>query len=375
MYTSSSSRRRGHLVAAGALVAVVAMTLAACGSSGSSASAVSGNGSGQSSASSQSSDSSAPESAQSQSPSDAASSAQSSGPGSESPSVSASTTGSAPSDFFTTVQAADTATLAAVQPDSLLAGQLPAKTKSSGTLTIGTQISAPETFYAPDGTTLIGDEQTLIKAIAKTLGLTPKFQVAQFAQLIPGLSSNRYDMTVGAMNDTKKRQATISFVDYFNAGIGFLAQKGNPKSVTGPDGFCGLAVTVQLGTTQEAFAKQQSTKCTDAGKKAIKIAYAPTDDESLAALQSGRADVYIVDSPTGAYIQSQHSDKFEQIDPNKVYDSGPFGLGFNKADPDLMKAVQGALNKLIADGTYAKVLQAWGLQSGAVQTATINGGQ
>ena len=36
--------------------------------------------------------------------------------------------------------------------------------------------------------------------------------------------------------------------------------------------------------------------------------------------------------------------------------------------------VQAAVNALIADGVYNQILTKWGLQSGAVATATINGG-
>jgi polar amino acid transport system substrate-binding protein len=41
----------------------------------------------------------------------------------------------------------------------------------------------------------------------------------------------------------------------------------------------------------------------------------------------------------------------------------------------LTKPVQAALKKLIADGTYSKILAKWGVQSGAIPASkvTING--
>jgi polar amino acid transport system substrate-binding protein len=242
-------------------------------------------------------------------------------------------------------------------------------------LKIGTQSSAPENFYAPGTTDLIGDEATLMRAIAKTLGLTPKFQVVQFDELIPGLTSKRFDLTIGAMNDTKERQKTIDFVDYYNAGIGIVVKKGNPKNVTGPKSFCGLAVNVQLGTTQEALAKAQSKKCTANGKKAVKIVYAKSNGQQQAELKSGRVSVYLADSPTAAYVAGQHPNEFEQADANTAIEAAPYGIGFNKDSTDLAKAVQGALNELIENGTYGKIMKTWGLQSGALDKATLNGGK
>ena len=39
----------------------------------------------------------------------------------------------------------------------------------------------------------------------------------------------------------------------------------------------------------------------------------------------------------------------------------------------MTKPIQASLKALIADGTYTKILAKWGLQSGALTTAAING--
>lgn len=358
--------RRLRLATASAVFAVVAaMAVAACSSSGGS----------QASSGASSSSSSSSNSAQSSSSSSAAPS--SSGAPQSSASSAPESSGSAPgsSAFFTKVESEDAASIAAVKVDTAAQALLPTSVKSSGTLKVGTQISAPENFYAPGTTNLVGDEATLMRAIAAALGLKADFQVVQFDELIPGLTSKRFDTTIGAMNDTKARQATITFVDYYNAGIGIIVAKGNPKDVTGPDSFCGLNVNVQLGTTQEALAKSQSAKCTSEGKKAVNIIYAKTNAQQQAEVQSGRADVYLADSPTAAYVAGQNPDLFEQADASTAIEAAPYGIGFNKSNDALAKAVQEALNGLISGGTYGKIMQTWGLTSGALTTATINGGK
>ncbi len=44
----------------------------------------------------------------------------------------------------------------------------------------------------------------------------------------------------------------------------------------------------------------------------------------------------------------------------------------SKGDTELAKAVQAAMQHLMDDGTYMKILEAWGVESGAIKTAEIN---
>ncbi|HEY6494800.1 MAG TPA: ABC transporter substrate-binding protein [Trebonia sp.] len=288
-----------------------------------------------------------------------------------SPAAASSASVSPPS--LASVEASSNTILAAVTPDAAAEAMLPASVKSTSDLNIGTQISAPETFYESDGSTLTGDEYLLASALAKSLGLTPKFNVVQFDELIPGLTAGRFDLTIGAMNDTALREKTISFIDYYNAGIGMVVKAGNPANITGPSSLCGHSVTVQLGTTQQAFAEAQSKTCASSGKGAVTIVYGQENSQQLAEVTAGRVDVFLGDSPTAAYVAEQNPADFQQADANTPIESAPYGIGFEKSQSKLMGAVQAALSNLISNGTYGKIMQAWSLQSGEVTAAKING--
>ena len=47
-------------------------------------------------------------------------------------------------------------------------------------------------------------------------------------------------------------------------------------------------------------------------------------------------------------------------------------VAIKKGDSDIAKAVQAALQKLMDDGTYMKILKHWGVETGAVDKAEIN---
>jgi len=51
----------------------------------------------------------------------------------------------------------------------------------------------------------------------------------------------------------------------------------------------------------------------------------------------------------------------------------PYGIATAK-DSTLAQAIQGALNQMISDGSYAQLMAKYGTQANAVKNATINGG-
>jgi polar amino acid transport system substrate-binding protein len=53
----------------------------------------------------------------------------------------------------------------------------------------------------------------------------------------------------------------------------------------------------------------------------------------------------------------------------------PVGIGVPKNNPQLRDAVQAALKKVIASGTYDQLLTKWGLAKQALKDAPLNTGQ
>jgi polar amino acid transport system substrate-binding protein len=58
-----------------------------------------------------------------------------------------------------------------------------------------------------------------------------------------------------------------------------------------------------------------------------------------------------------------------------VYQPVPLGISVAKDDTALRDQLQKALNALIADGSYLKILEKYGVADGALKSATINGGK
>jgi polar amino acid transport system substrate-binding protein len=132
---------------------------------------------------------------------------------------------------------------------------------------------------------------------------------------------------------------------------------------------------VNSGSSQETYAKQQSTVCTQAGRGEITVTATDSDTQNQNQLRTARVAAILNDLPTAVYVsQTAGEGKYFEVVNLPPINGGPYGIGVNKANPKLATAVQHALQSLVDDGTYTKILQSWNVTQGAVTKVTINGG-
>lgn len=252
-----------------------------------------------------------------------------------------------------------------------LHSMLPKNIQDSGTLNIASNVEYPpfET-YDTDGTTVIGIDRDIADALEKKLGVTIKFNNISFDAIIPGLASKRYDMAMSAMSDTVERQKEVDFVDYFTAGGGILRTTANPKNASTLADLCGLKVGIVKGTTETEDADTQSKSCQTEGKQPLDVTIFPGQNQTILALQTGRVDVVLLDSTSGAAVAKDSAGKLEMLPP---YEAGRFGIVFPKGATDLEKAVQKGMQEIASDKTYSQILAKYGQDSGSVTDFPING--
>lgn len=256
-----------------------------------------------------------------------------------------------------------------VAKDDTIAALVPSTIASTGKLVVGSDTTyAPAEYIAEDGTTPIGYDVDLAKAIASVLGLTADVQTADFSGIIPAIGS-KYDVGISSFTINSDREKAANMVEYFNAGEAYAVAKGNPKNVSADD-ICGLTVGVQTGTVEDQELDTIAAKCKTDGKKEItELKYAKQTDVTTA-LVGGKADLMYADSPIIAYAISQTGGQLEQL--GDVFASAPQGVVVSKDDQQLTDAIQKAVQKLIDSGDYLKILTAWGNEVGAVTTANLN---
>ncbi|CAM5624635.1 ABC transporter substrate-binding protein OS=Streptomyces microflavus OX=1919 GN=G3I39_03150 PE=4 SV=1 [Streptomyces microflavus] len=169
-----------------------------------------------------------------------------------------------------------------------------------------------------------------------------------------------------------ERKEKYDFATYRLDNIAFEAKKGSGWKVNGPADVAGKTISVSSGTNQEKILVEWSEENVKAGRKPVEIKYFQKENDYYLPLQSGRIDAHLGRPvrrvPRG---DGRPSEIAGQI-------SGAGGdlqgkiAATTKKDSGLVKAYAAAIDHIIEDGSYGKVLKRWGLTGEAVEKSEIN---
>ncbi|WP_306336772.1 ABC transporter substrate-binding protein [Streptomyces sp. KL118A] len=266
-----------------------------------------------------------------------------------------------------------------------LADKLPADIRAQGVIKVGSDIAYPPVEFKDKSGNTVGIDPDLGEALGKQLGVKFEFENGTFDTLLGGLRSKRYQVAMSAMTDTKNRQEGIDeengkkvgtgvdFIDYFTAGVSIYTKKGDDQGIKTWADLCGKKIVVQRGTVSHDLAKAESKKCK--GGKKIAIEQFDNDQQAQTRLRSGGADAGSSDFPVAAYaVKISGGGKDFQLVGEQV-EAAPYGIAVSKKNPELRDAIQAALEAIIKNGDYEKIIKKWGVEEGAVKEAVINGGK
>ncbi|MFJ6754464.1 MULTISPECIES: ABC transporter substrate-binding protein [unclassified Streptomyces] len=263
--------------------------------------------------------------------------------------------------------------VAGVQTVDSIAALLPADVRKAGTLRVGSSVGSPPAAYYPNGQDKppAGQDIDIADAVAKVLGVKLERQDASFETILPALGSGKYDFGTGNFGVTTERLKTIDFVTYINDGQGFAVKTGSTTLTTQVSDLtqlCGLTIGTGAGTTFEKTLTAQRGVCAAAGKKPYEVKVFSETGAVTTALQQGRIDV-VMSTING--LRHQAAQPAAQTAFLGEYHRLDVGFAFKKGSP-LAPALQAAVNELIKNGTYARILQKWGTTASAIDTSQIN---
>ncbi|WP_433396327.1 ABC transporter substrate-binding protein [Streptomyces sp. CA-146814] len=256
-----------------------------------------------------------------------------------------------------------------------IADLVPEEIRKRGTLKVGASADAvpPLGFYATDDKTRIGSEIDIATLVVDTLGLKPEFEQVSWENLFVGLDSSKFDAVLSNVTVTEERKEKYDFAAYRLDNLAFEAKKGSGWKVSGPADVAGKTISVSSGTNQEKILVEWSEENVKAGRKPVEIKYFQKENDYYLPLQSGRIDAHLGPSPSAAFhvATAGQSEIAGQI-------SGAGGglqgkiAATTKKDSGLVKAYAAAIDHIIEDGSYGKVLERWGLTGEAVEKSEIN---
>jgi polar amino acid transport system substrate-binding protein len=205
-------------------------------------------------------------------------------------------------------------------------------------------------YRDPANGQIVGFDIDIAKEIARALFGDPnKVQLISItsAQRIPFIQDDKVDIVADSMTINCERLQLVNFsTDYFDAGQRILVTQGSP--ITGPDKLAGKKVCAAAGTTSIQTIAELPTH-------PIPVSVNDWTD-CMVMLQQGQVDAVSTDDNILAGLAKQ--------DPHTVvvgprFTDEPHGLAIKKERQDFTRFVNGVLDRMRADGTWARIYTKW----------------
>ncbi|MFD5858778.1 ABC transporter substrate-binding protein [Streptomyces chartreusis] len=245
-----------------------------------------------------------------------------------------------------------------------LAAKLP---KGQGrTLNFGVNLTSPPSRFLDEHGRPVGFNVDLSKLLAQKLGLTAKINDVPFEQIIPGLAARRYDLSLAGMSRTPERELELDMVEYMKGSGGVGVPAGNPKKVKASSltSLCGQHLGALLGSFQELNTVPEIKKaCAAKGLPTVKYTSYGTNNDAILALGSRRIDAVLASGAVTTYAAHEQPDVFASVIIDGTWSHDNIAL---RKDSPLTPTVAKAFQELMDEGSYAKVLEKWGIPNYAL---------
>ncbi|HZF82213.1 MAG TPA: transporter substrate-binding domain-containing protein [Burkholderiaceae bacterium] len=215
------------------------------------------------------------------------------------------------------------------------------------TLKVATDATFPPMEFIENGKRT-GFDTELVEAIGKQMGRKVEWVDIDFKGLIPALISKRVDMAVSAIYITDERKKVVDFTVPYYAGGLVVMTKADNTTIKAPADLAGKKVTVQVGTKSVSFLKEKYPQA--------QLVEVEKNQEMFNLVDIGRSDAAVTGKPAAyQYVRTRPGLKVlpEQLTTEE------YGMAIRKDTPELTKAVNDAIAKLKADGTYNAIVAKW----------------
>ncbi|SDH37607.1 cystine ABC transporter substrate-binding protein [Pseudomonas panipatensis] len=220
----------------------------------------------------------------------------------------------------------------------------------NGSIKVGLEGTYPPFSFVDESGKLSGFEVEFADLLAKELGVSAKFQPTKWDGILAALESKRLDVVINQVTISEERKKKYDFSEpYTVSGIQALTRKGEEGKYAKPADLAGVKVGVGLGTNYEQWLKQNVPQAD--------VRTYEDDPSKFQDLRSGRIDVILVDR-LAAF------DMVNKTNGAMALTGAPFarqeaGIALRKGNPELLAALNKAIDKLRADGTLKTLSEKW----------------
>ncbi len=161
------------------------------------------------------------------------------------------------------------------------------------------------------------------------------------------LQNSTVDAVFATYTITPARAKKVDFAGpYYESGDAIMVKKDN-SSITKIDDLNGKKVVTESNSTAALSIKKYAPKAT--------VSLLQADAQCVAAVQQGRVDAYVLDQ--GILISDASTNKAVKV-VGQPFTKEPYGIGLPHGDEQAKKFVDDWLQKIFADGSWAKLWKA-----------------
>jgi ABC-type amino acid transport substrate-binding protein len=215
-------------------------------------------------------------------------------------------------------------------------------------LRIGTEGNYPPfSFLNADGR-LTGFEVDLGNRLCDIIDASCQWETMKFGDLIPALLEGRIDAIMASVAITPERRKLLAFsTRYYSTPIRFIAERNRTLTIN-PAQLAGLRIGAGKGTIHADYIA-----------RTLSAAVEPTlyadQSEMLSALISGNLDLVLGDGlALWSFLNTPQGAAFNWVG-NPIYADEGIGLALRPSDDDLRLRFDGAIDKVLKNGTYLRV--------------------
>ncbi|MGI9228128.1 MAG: transporter substrate-binding domain-containing protein [Gammaproteobacteria bacterium] len=213
----------------------------------------------------------------------------------------------------------------------------------TGTLNIGVSLFEPWVVKNEKGD-LDGYEVQIAKQLAEDLGVTPKFKIVDWEELINELENNKIDIIIAGMAITPERALRINFSNpYSSSGISIAACIAQTKNMESLDELNDSKVTIGAvsNTVSEELAKRYFNKA--------KLKSFTKSEDAINAVLEGEIHALVESSPVPKFLAMKHPDQVD-VPLSKPLLSYKTGMAVNKGEQEFLNYLNAWITSREAEG-------------------------
>lgn len=241
-------------------------------------------------------------------------------------------------------------TLRSLITGTLLACSLHAQ-ESLPTLRVGVSPTMPPMIFK-EGQTISGVEADLAKALGREIGRSVSFVEMPWVDLIDSLEADKIDIIMSSMSITRARQTRVAFSTPY-CRIGQKALVRAPEKFrysTLATSLSEQTVGVIRATTADLLVQQNFPKA--------KRKYFTSGEDAAKALARKKIDLYFSDSTLIWFLAGKYEAEGLVATPSVLSDE-MIAWAVRRSSPELLSAVNKALQSMTASGEVNRVLRTW----------------